>query len=266
MRSLRRLPLLLLGATFLAGCNLAPVPPTLDFGNVYVGETAGPLSGHWTNNANKNAQLILANTQLPYAIVNSGVFANAQDIPPKGSSQDVQVSFTPAEARAYPEEVRPVVLGGVPAQYIALQGRGVWAKNQGTFVLENKPPNVIGSLDFSTYPIQPNQPIDWGNRQLGGSATEAQFQVKNSGTVDVNGTGLVRLLHGDRHFRISFPSALNNFNIAAPVNGALGTREIRVEFDPKELGDWMDVIEVTDTANPANRAGIVLKARVVHGE
>lgn len=261
----RPLPLFLIGAGLLAGCNLAPTPTTLDFGRVYVSVTAGPLTSHWVNNADQNAELVVATTQPPYVIANGGVFANPQNIPPQGSSQSVQITFTPTEARSYPEEVRPVVLH-VPAQYITLRGQGVWAKNEGSFVLENIPPNIVGSFDLSTYPIQPNQPIDWGNRQLGGPAVEADFQVKNNGTVDINGTGLVRLLHGNRHFRISFPSVLDNFNIAAPGGGALGTREIRVEFDPKELGDWIDVIEVTDTANPANRAGIVLKARVVQGE
>ena len=260
-----RKPLILLpGLVLLAGCNLTPTPAVLDFGKIYVGETSGPLTGRWVNNGAKAVQLVAISTKLPYAIANAANFANA-DIAPNGASSDVQVRFTPTAAGQFPEEVRPVVMGG-REPYIALKGEGVWAKNEGSFVLENKPPNILGSLDFSTYPIQPNQPIDWGTKQVGAPATEAQFQVKNTGTVDVNGTGLVRLLHGDRHFRISFPSVLDNFNIAAPVGGALGTREIRVEFNPAVVGDWMDVIEVTDTANPANRAGIVLKARVVPGD
>lgn len=260
---MRRLLVLLLSAGLLAGCNLAPTPPTLDFGDVYVSTSSGPMTGKWVNNADKTAQLVIATTQPPYEIVNGGVFANPQDIPPQGSSQDVQVTFSPTEARSYPEEVRPVALG-VPTNYIALRGRGIWAKNEGAFSLENKAPHIVGSLDFSSYPIQPNQPIDWGTRQLGGPEVEAQFQIKNTGPA-INGTATARLIHGNKHFTITFPQAHNNFNIGL-TGGVGGTREIRVSFNPKELGDWMDVIEITDSANPANKAGIVLKARVVQGE
>ena len=262
---MRRPWILLLGVFLLAGCNLTPTPAALDFGTIYAGTTAGPLSAHWVNNADKNAQILAVSTKLPYAISNAATFSNPQDIAPGASSQIVQITFSPTAAGTFPEEARPVVMG-VRGQYVALTGRAVWAKNEGSFVLQNNPPHIVGSFDFSTYPIQPNQPIDWGTKPLGAPATEAMFQVKNTGTVDVNGTGLVRLLHGDRHFRITFPSVLDNFNIAAPVNGALGTREIRVEFNPSEIGEWMDVVEVTDTANPANRAGIVLKAKIVQGE
>lgn len=255
-------PLLL--AALIAGCNLAPDPASLDFGEVYVGESAGPQSARWVNNADKNAQLVAVSTRLPYEITNAGVFANAQDIAPGGASQTVQVRFAPTTAGTFNEEVRPVVMGGVRGQYVQLTGRGVWAKNQGAFALENKPPNIVGSFDFSSYPIQPNQPIDWGTRQVGAPAVEAIFQVRNTGP-GVNGTAQTRLIHGDRHFTITFPQAHTDMNIGL-IGGTGGTREIRVQFDPSVVGEWTDVVEVTDSANPANVAGIVLKARVVPGE
>ena len=260
---MRRLLILLPGLALLAGCNLTPAPATLDFGTIYAGSTAGPLSAHWVNNGDKNAQILAVSTKLPYAISNAGTFSNPQDIAPGASSQAVQITFSPTTTGIFPEEARPVVMG-VRGQFVALTGQAVWAKNEGAFSLENRPPNIVGSLDFSSYPIQPNQPIDWGIKGLGAPATEAIFQVKNTGPA-INGTAQARLLNGHKHFEITFPQAHDNFNIGL-IGGTGGTREIRVSFTPAELGDWMDVIEITDSANPANRAGITLKARVVQGE
>ena len=51
-------------------------------------------------------------------------------------------------------------------------------------------------------------------------------------------------------------------NIGVTGPSSTGTRRIQVTFSPRALGEWTDVVEVTDAANPADRAGIVLKARV----
>ncbi|MDO8730364.1 MAG: choice-of-anchor D domain-containing protein [Candidatus Omnitrophota bacterium] len=256
---MRRTRTALLSVLLLAGCNLVPTPATLDFGTLYAGTSSGPLAAHWVNNGDKNAQLIALSTKLPYEIANAATFSNPQDIPPNGSSQQVQVRFSPTTPGTFLEEVRPVFTG-VNGQYLALTGTAVWRKDEGAFSLENRLPNIVGSFDFSSYPIQPNQPIDWGIKALGAPPTEAIFQIKNTG-LGINGTAVARLINGNKHFTITFPQAHNGFNIG----GGGGTREIRVSFDPAELGDWTDAIEITDSANPANKTGIAFKVRVAEG-
>ncbi|MCM8794322.1 MAG: choice-of-anchor D domain-containing protein [Candidatus Omnitrophica bacterium] len=258
-----RREVLFLIALAASGCTLDPVPPTIDFGQVYVGFSSPIQTAHWVNNGDQDTDLLALSTRQPYRIVNSGAFASSQTIVPGGSSATVQVQFAPTAAGRFPEEVRPVSQP-VRAVLLQLQGEGVWAINEGAFSLENNPPHIVGSFDFSTYPIQPNQPIDWGTRQLGGPAVEAMFQLRNTGPA-VNGTANARMLKGDQHFTIVFPVTHTDFNIG-PIGGTGGTREIRVSFNPVAVGEWLDVIEVTDSANPNSRAGIVCKARVVAGD
>ena len=75
------------------------------------------------------------------------------------------------------------------------------------------------------------------------------------------------MLNRRQHFAITFPQNHDAFNIGTigpPSSG--GAREIRVRFTPAEIGQWSDVLEITDSTNPRNRAGIVFKAKVVKGE
>ncbi|MBI3009889.1 MAG: hypothetical protein HYY57_02770, partial [Candidatus Omnitrophica bacterium] len=202
-----------------------------------------------------DAEVLGLQIQRPYTIANSAAFGSPT-IGPGEASPSVQVQFAPTAAGAFPEEVR-MFTRGVKAAALDLRGEGVWQLFMGTFILENVPTTTLGSFTLGSSPIQSNQPIDWGLRQLGWPATEAEFRVRNSGAA-VNGTASVRLLKGNQHFEITFPSTFAAMDIAQN-----GTRVIRVLFTPAELGDWQDVVEVIDTANTANRAGIVLKAKVV---
>ncbi len=244
-------------AVFVAGCTLSPDPPSLDFKKVYVGMTK-MLTARWVNrDQNKNAVLYGMTTKVPYSVAG----ALSGTIAPGQSTGAVQVTFAPTAPGSFAEEVRPGATG-VPAILLQLNGEGVWAINEGNFLLENQPPIIVGSFDFSTNPIQPNQPIDWGTRRLGGPEVPADFQVRNNSANPVNDTADVHLLRGNQHFRISFPAGVSGMAIGPASPTTLGTRKIEVMFKPEELGTFWDIVEVTDTASPANRAGIVLKARV----
>ncbi len=75
-------------------------------------------------------------------------------------------------------------------------------------------------------------------------------------------TASARLLRGGQNFEITLPQAHNPFNI-----NAAGLREMHVTFTPRAVGEYWDVVEITDTANPANKTGILLKGKVtVTGE
>ncbi len=241
----------------LVGCTVSPDPANLNFGKVYVGMTK-MLSARWVNrDQKKDAVLLGITTKVPYSA--SGTFAGT--LAPGQSTGPIDVTFAPTAPGSFSEEVRPAATG-VAAILLQLNGEGVWAINEGNFLLENLPPSIIGSLDLSAYPIQPGQPIDWGTRRLGGPEVTSDFLVRNQAATDVNGTANASLLRGNQHFSITFPAAFTGMNIGPTSPTTLGTRRIQVTFKPEELGTFWDVVEITDTANPASRAGIVLKARV----
>ena len=102
--------------------------------------------------------------------------------------------------------------------------------------------------------------MDWGTMPLNNPPRNAEFEVKDNGPV-VNMTASVKMLKGTQHFEVAFPAAHDPMNI--PSNG---TREIHVTFTPAAVGEFMDVVEVTDAGNPANRTGMVCKAKVVASE
>jgi hypothetical protein len=151
----------------------------------------------------------------------------------------------------------------VIARPLKVKGAGVWQKSEGDFVLENLPPPGIAM--HGSAPITPNAPIDLGTRRRGGPAVNVEVQVRSR--TAVNGSAAAKMINGRQHFAITFPQNHDAFNIGTigpPSSG--GAREIRVRFTPAEIGQWSDVLEVTDASDPRNRAGIVFKAKVVKGE
>jgi hypothetical protein len=242
-----------------AGCQLVPSPQPLDFGKVYVGTTSQTLTARWTNQHDQDDAAVLGlQMQGPYAILNGQAFTGLT-VAPGQQTPAIQIQFSPTAVGSFPEEVRMAVQGP-RAVTLNLRGEGVWQLFTGTLSLENGPVTILAGVPMGSTPLQPNQPIDWGTKVVGQSATEAEFLVRNAGP-DMTGTASVRLLKGDQHFVITFPSTFAAMDIASN-----GTRTIRVQFTPDTAGEWLDVVEVTDTANPANTAGIVLKAKVVPGD
>ena len=243
----------------LVGCTLDPNPAEVNFGEVLVGDMALGSAAFVNHNNKVNADVGGYSVNAPFAVTGT-----AQVINSGATGSPVSATFAPTTGGAFEDEVRPgiVNLMQIRPTPLKLKGMGVWAKNEGAFVLGNQPPNIVGSLDFSTAPIQPNQPIDWGTRRLGGPAIVADFEIRNTGAVAINGTANVRLIRNDQHFTLTFPSVLTGMNIAVVGPSALGTRHLQVTFTPDTLGNWSDIVEVSDTANPANRARIWLKAKV----
>ena len=151
----------------------------------------------------------------------------------------------------------------VTARPLKVRGAGVWQKSEGEFIGKGLPPPGI-AMEGSA-PITPNAPVDLGTRRLGGPTVSVALQVRSR--TAINGTAAARMTNGRQHFAITFPQHHDAFNIGTigtPSSG--GAREIRVRFTPAEIGQWTDVLEVTDASDPRNRAGIVFKAKVVKGE
>lgn len=253
--------LVILGA---AGCSsLDPTPKELDFGKVYVGASSELGSARWTNtDASRSSDILGALSQPPYHIENQGAFVGSR-VSAGGSTPDLQLKFSPTDTGNAPGRVE-VASQPVTATPLKVKGAGVWQKSEGDFVLENLPPPGVAMMGST--PIVPNAPIDFGTRVLGGSATSVAVQIRSGRAVA--GTAAAKMLNGRRHFEITFPQNHDAFNIGdiGPPPGGGGAREIRVRFTPSEIGEWSDVLEVTDSRNPQNRAGIVLKAKVVKGE
>jgi len=255
----------------LSGCRFEPeTGQPIHFGEVYVGMASEVRTARWINNGEEDVILDTAITRPPFSIANPVAFASSATIASQGgTSATVQMTFTPTEAGAVNGRIRPVTSDGSTVQKVPIQmnGTGVWAKSAGSFVLENRPPQPIGStLVTGSTPIQPNQPIDFGTMHIGDTPREAEFRVANSGG-EVQHTAHLQLLKGSEGFAITIPTfELHRLHI--PENGSPfgGHRNITVTFTPTQEGDFLDVVQVTDSANPASLAGIVLKARVEAGE
>ncbi len=240
----------------LSGCRVQPDPQTLDFGSVLVGTTASAKTAHWVNHSEEDtAELHGLQIQGPYQITNAAAFGQ-QTLAPGASSQTISVTFSPTDVGSFPEEVRAFSTG-VDADSLQLRGRGVWQLFSGAFVLANKPATTVGSFTFGSSPIQDNKPIDWGTRRLNGPAVESEFLLRNHSSVDILNSVSVSLVKGDQHFEIFFPADHTSMSIAPN-----GTREIKLRFTPRALGEWQDILLIMDSRNPANHAAIVLKARV----
>lgn len=244
-------------AVLLAGCTFDPEPAEIDFGKVYVGQAASSTAHYRNNHNSKRADVGVYSVNAPFSVAGSN-----EIVAPGQRSSIVTATFAPIAEGKFEEEVRPGLVNAmeITASPLKLKGEGLFARNEGGLALENIPFSSVGSFSFGSAPIAPGQAVDWGTRKLGDAPSEVEFFVRNLGAAPVNGTAVAALLKGDRHFSITFPAAHVGFNISGA--GGTQTREIRVAFDPSAVGEWTDVIEVTDTANPAARAGIVLKARV----
>lgn len=241
-----------LAAVLLAGCHLVPDgTPPLDFGKVYVNTPATGTVRFRNTHRTKGADVAGYSADAPFAVTagTPGMIASG------ASGAPVTVTFLPTAAGVFNGEVRPGLVNAMEVQVTAydLRGEGVYAKNEGTFSLENRPLTSAGSFTFGSAPIQPGRPIDWGTKRLGGPATEAHFRVRNAGT-HVN-QATMRMRRGDQHFSVVSPNS--PFDVFPNT-----TRNITVQFTPAALGEFWDIVEVWDATAPQNRAGIYLKAKV----
>jgi len=233
-----RLAVLFSLAMFVSGCppsgKVDPTPDPLDFGDVYVGQSAsGTVT--WTNNGTAAATIsaIGAQPSPPFGV--GGAFAT-QTINPGAAAAAVSYSFSP-QAVGKAAGSSKLVVTGVKGSKLTLQGNGVFQKGSSTL-------SVTGGN------LVAGQALDFGKVLVGATKT-LTFDGKNT---DPNKkvTLQVKWIAGNQPFSMTAP-------VGNVVVAAAGTTTVTISFTPPAVASYTDIIEFIDAAGASNFAGTVVK-------
>ncbi len=229
---------------FVVGCPLSgkvdPTPDPLDFGDVYVGQSASGTAT-WTNNGTAAATIagVGAQPSPPFAV--GGAFVT-QTINVGAAAAPVSYSFSPtAVGRATGSS--KLVVTGVKGAKLTLQGNGVFQKGSSTL-------SVTGGN------LVAGQALDFGKVPVGATKT-LTFNVTNA---DPNKqvTLTVKWPAGNQPFSVTVP-------VGNVVVAAAGTTTVTISFTPPAVASYTDIVEFIDAAGATNFAGTVVKGEGIQG-
>lgn len=225
-----------------AGCALRPEPISKhDFGEVYVGTTAGSSPVRWRNHGS-GALEVVGLLVLPLG----GAF-NLQSTQPfqsfvlqSGSaSNDFTFTFAPTAAGAVSGEAIPQLIRGKgTVQALELEGTGVYQVARGGL--------VIGGGQMTT-----GQVLDFGSVLVpGGAPSQRRFNLINIGNqpVQVN----IVWSDGNKGFSVVKPPA----PITVPARDRV---RVTLQFAPSAVGKFADGVTFVDVASAQNKAGTAVQ-------
>ncbi len=231
-------------ALFATGCppsgKVDPTPDPLDFGDVYVGQSASG-SATWTNNGTVAATIAAVSAQPtpPFAV--GGAFA-MQTINPGAAAAAVSYTFSP-QAAGKAAGSSKLAVTGVKGSKLTLQGNGVFQKASSTLSLTGG--NLVAgqALDFGKVPV--------------GATKTLTFDVKNT---DPNKkvTLQVKWTAGNQPFAVTAP-------VGNVVVAAAGTTTVTISFTPPAVASYTDIVEFIDVVGASNFAGTVVKGEGIKG-
>ena len=218
--------------------DLTPNP--LDFGKVFVGQTAKrPVV--FTNNSKQAATVVGFGTNDASFGAESKSFVKTV-IQPAQKTADMNFTFTPANKGSFDGHgsvnIEPA---GTQANKVTLRGEGVWALN--TAALTIRP--AAGNTEF----------VDFGSVKIGNNENLSVI-LSNPGTEDLTVQGVWGV--GNVGFVV-----VTQGPIVVP---AKGSKEITVRFMPIKTQDYQSAIVFLTPATPLNHAGIVFKGRGTQSE
>lgn len=227
-----------------AGCppsgKVDPTPDPLDFGDVYVGQSATGTAT-WTNNGTAAATIsaVSAQPNPPFAV--GGAFAT-QTINPGVAAAAVTYSFSPQAAGAAAGNSKLVVTG-VKGAKLTLKGNGVFQKASSTLSVTGGNLVAAQPLDFGKVPVTTTKTLN--------------FNVSNT---DPNNQVILQ---------VQWKAGNQPFSVTAPVGNvvvaAAKTTNVSISFTPPAVASYTDTVEFVDIANASNFAGTVVKGEGVQG-
>lgn len=208
------------------GVNVTP--SALDFQRQNLNETSAPLPVVITNNTTKTVNI----TGLLLAGLNAAEFTITSSRTPfalaPNESRSLNILFSP---RALGPRAGTLIVNddsGGPTHTVALTGIGA---------------NGVAKIQWTP------EPLNFGSVSVGTSSTPGVITITNTGTADLNITGLA--LGGTNAGDFAFPANFTPPTAATPiiVTKAGGTATLSVIFKPSAPGDRAASLLMTDDAN-----------------
>ena len=209
--------------------KIDPLPATIDFGDVYVGQT-GTGSTTWNNTTAAPAVMVSAGTADANFGFNNATFT-AGNLPVGGNSGALQFTFSPSAAQAYTGKGQLVVTGNRTSK-VDLKGNGVYKKTKGGLTL------VLSIPAGAAAGTPPPAFVDFHGVKVGNTGTVA-VTIVNGTPNPVNVTAAWSA--GGQGFAVANPPG-NTF--AVPPGGTA----VNLTFTPAAIAHYTDAVTFSDAA------------------
>ncbi len=219
--------------------KIDPTPATIDFGEVYVGQT-GKGSTVWNNTTVNPATTVSAGTADAGFGFDATTFT-AGNLPVGGNTGNLTFTFSPSEDKAYTGKGQLVVTGNKTSK-VDLKGTGVYQKAKGALALSvPQPAGVAAGTPAPKF-------LDFGKVKVGNSST-LSVKIANidpNNAINVTATWST----GGQGFAVANPPG-NTF--AIPKTSSMS---VNITFTPAVVQKYTDAVTFSD-AGGNNLCGVV---------